>query len=58
MSKGLPKHISRLLMLLLAAMAIAYALKVWLTDPSYYRFGYYRADAVPELADGARLRRR
>jgi len=53
MFRGLPKHISRLLLLLLAAMVVAYALKVWLTDPSYYRFGYYRADAVPELAEGA-----
>lgn len=52
MAKGLPKHISRLLMLLVAAMAVAFALKVYLTDPSYYRFGYYRADAVPELAEG------
>jgi len=53
MVKGLPKHISRLLMLLVAAIVLAYALKVYLTDPSYYRFGYYRADAVPELAEGA-----
>jgi len=52
MDKGLPKHISRLLMLLIAVLAVAYALKVHLTDPSYYRFGYYRADAVPELAEG------
>ena len=52
MSKGLPKHISRLLLLLFAAIAIAFALKLYLTDPSYYRFGYYRADAVPELAEG------
>ena len=52
MAKGLPKHISRLLMLLVAAIAIAFALKVYLTDPSYYRFGYYRADAVPELTEG------
>jgi cytochrome c553 len=52
MAKGLPKHITRLLILLVAAMAIAFALKVYLTDPSYYRFGYYRADAVPELTEG------
>ena len=52
MATRLPKHISRLLMLLVAAMAIAFALKLYLTDPSYYRFGYYRADAVPELAAG------
>ena len=52
MSTGLPKHLTRLLILLGAALLIAYALKTWLTDPSYYRFGYYRADAVPELAEG------
>jgi len=52
MATRLPKHISRLLMLLVAAMVIAFALKLYLTDPSYYRFGYYRADAVPELAEG------
>lgn len=52
MADGLPKHISRLLILLVAAIVIAFALKVYLTDPSYYRFGYYRADAVPELAEG------
>lgn len=48
----LPKHISRLLMLLVAVIVIAFALKLYLTDPSYYRFGYYRADAVPEIAEG------
>jgi cytochrome c553 len=52
MAGGLPKHISRLLMLLGAALAIAFALKVYLTDPSYYKYGYYRADAVPELTEG------
>lgn len=52
MVQGLPKHISRLLLLLFAAMVVAFALKIYLTDPSYYRFGYYRADAVPELAEG------
>jgi cytochrome c553 len=52
MVKGLPKHISRLLLLLAGLLLIAFGLKVYLTDPSYYRFGYYRADAVPELAEG------
>jgi cytochrome c553 len=52
MAERLPKHISRLLMLLIAAAVVAFALKVYLTDPSYYRFGYYRADAVPELTEG------
>jgi cytochrome c553 len=52
MANRLPSHISRLLLLLLAAMVVAFALKIYLTDPSYYRFGYYRADAVPELAEG------
>lgn len=49
---GLPKHISRLLILLMAALVVAYALKLYLTDSSYYRYGYYRANAVPELAEG------
>lgn len=48
----MPKHITRLLILLVAAGMGAYAAKVYLTDDSYYRFGYYRADAVPELAEG------
>ena len=52
MAERLPKHISRLLLLLLAAMVVAFALKLYLTDPSYYRFGYYRADAIPELTEG------
>jgi cytochrome c553 len=52
MVERVPKHISRLLLLLAAFLLIAYGLKVYLTDPSYYRFGYYRADAVPELTVG------
>lgn len=52
MATRLPKHISRLLMLLVAVIVIAFALKLYLTDPSYYRFGYYRADAIPEIAEG------
>ena len=52
MAQPLPKHIVRLFLLLGAVLVLAYAAKVWLTDPSYYKFGYYRGDAVPELAEG------
>jgi predicted CXXCH cytochrome family protein len=48
----MPKHIVRLLCLLLAFLVFAYAAIVYLTDPSFYRFGHYRADVVPELAAG------
>lgn len=48
----MPKHIVRLLALLLMFLVIAYAGIVYLTDPSFYRFGHYRADVVPELAAG------
>jgi cytochrome c553 len=53
MTRGLPKHIVRLILLLGSALVIALVLKFYLTDPSYYKYGYYRADAVPELAEGA-----
>jgi cytochrome c553 len=52
MAERLPRHISRLLLLMGVGLLVAYAVKAHLTDPSYYRFGYYRADAVPELAEG------
>lgn len=52
MAQPLPKHIVRLLLLLAVALVLAYAAKISLTDPSYYEYGYYRADAVPELAEG------
>jgi cytochrome c553 len=55
MTQKLPTHIVRLLLLLIFFLLVAMAAKVYLTDPSYYRFGYYRADAVPELAEGAPL---
>lgn len=48
----MPKHIVRLILILVAFLAVAYAGIVFLTDPSFYRFGHYRADAVPELAQG------
>ncbi len=52
MTQRMPKHIVRLLLLLGFFLIFAFAAKIYLTDPSYYRYGYYRADAVPELADG------
>jgi len=55
MIQKLPKHIVRLLLLLGCFLLVAYVAKVYLTDPSYYRFGYYRADAVPQLAVGTPL---
>jgi len=52
MAQKMPKHIFRLLLLLSFFLLLAFAAKVYLTDPSYYRYGYYRADAVPQLAAG------
>jgi cytochrome c553 len=52
MSNKLPKHIARLLRLLVFFLFLAFAAKTWLTDPSFYKYGHYRADAVPELAAG------
>jgi cytochrome c553 len=52
MSKKLPKHITRLLLLLGVFLILAYVAKIYLTDPSFYKYGHYRADAIPELASG------
>jgi len=48
----MPKHIVTLLALLVAFLIFAYAGIAYLTDPSFYRFGHYRSDIVPELAAG------
>ena len=55
MTQILPTHIVRLLLLLGFFLLIAVVAKVYLTDPSYYRFGYYRADAVPEQTEATPL---
>jgi len=52
MANKMPKHIVRLLLLLSGFLIVAYAAIVFLTDPSFYEYGHYRADAVPELAAG------
>ncbi len=46
----MPKHIFRLLALLVGALIVAVVLKGLLTDGSFYRFGHYRAQSVPEIA--------
>jgi cytochrome c553 len=55
MRNKMPKHIVNLLLLLSFFMLMAFAAKVYLTDPSFYKYGHYRADAVPELAAGEPL---
>ena len=46
----MPKHIIRLISLILGLMVIAVIAKPFLTVDSFYRFGHYRADSVPEIA--------
>lgn len=46
----MPKHISRLLMLLAAGLAIGLLAKWYFTADSFYQFGHYRADSVAEIA--------
>lgn len=50
MLNKLPKHIVRLLLLLGLFLILALVAKSLLTDPSFYKYGHYRADAIPELA--------
>ncbi len=51
----MPKYIVRLLLLLICFLLLAYAAKIFLTDPSFYKYGHYRADAIAELAAGEPL---
>ncbi|MDH4019783.1 MAG: c-type cytochrome [Xanthomonadales bacterium] len=52
MINNLPKHIVRLILLLLFSLLLALVAKSYLTDPSFYEYGHYRADTIPELAAG------
>jgi cytochrome c553 len=45
-----PKHIVRLIGLVLFFLASALIAKWYFTADSFYRFGHYRADSVPEIA--------
>ena len=46
----MPKHIARLILLMVAFGAAAYAAKVFFTADSFYRYGHYRGDSVAEIA--------
>jgi cytochrome c553 len=46
----MPKHIVRLVLLMLIVGALAYAGKQLLTVKSFYQFGHYRGDSVAEIA--------
>src|ERR1035437_3869495 len=46
----MPKHIFRLLALLLGVVVVAIIAPRFLTVDSFYRFGHYRANSVPEIA--------
>ncbi len=46
----MPKHISRLLVILAAGLAIALVAKWYFTADSFYEFGHYRGDSVPQIA--------
>lgn len=52
MFKKTPKHIVRLVFLLSFFLLSAYIAKIFLTDPSFYKYGHYRADVIPELVAG------
>ncbi len=46
----MPKHIVRLITLIVAVLAVAAIAKPLLTVDSFYRFGHYRANSVVEIA--------
>jgi len=46
----MPKHIVRLILLIVAVLAVAAIAAPLLTVDSFYRYGHYRANAVPEIA--------
>ena len=46
----MPKHIVRLVVLMVAFGGAAYAAKLFFTADSFYRYGHYRGDSVAEIA--------
>ena len=49
----MPKHIVRLIGLIIAFLVVAFAAKSYFTVDSFYRFGHYRANSVPQIASQA-----
>lgn len=47
---GVPKHVLRLIALLAGGLALGLAAKWYFTAPSFYEYGHYRANSVPEIA--------
>lgn len=46
----MPKHIARLLFLIGGGLVIGLIAKSFFTAESFYQYGHYRADSVPEIA--------
>src|SRR6266536_3281448 len=46
----MPKHITRLILLMVAIGAVAYAAKGFFTPESFYLYGHYRGNSVAEIA--------
>ena len=46
----MPKHIVRLIVLIVAGLALAAIAKQYFTAESFYEYGHYRAASVPEIA--------
>jgi cytochrome c553 len=48
--KKMPRHIIRLVLVMLVCAVAALAAKSFFTKDSFYRYGHYRADSVPQIA--------
>ena len=46
----MPKHIARVIMLIAAFVVAGYVAITFLTAESFYKYGHYRANSVPEIA--------
>ena len=46
----MPKHITRLLMIMAIAVVVVFTVKKLLVPDSFYQYGHYRGDAVAEIA--------